>query len=196
MPEQETLQGARDMATVLQRPHPLAAQTARPLQRSDEPSIADLDGLLAQQRAAGRGHSSDRVRALVHVRTEHDHHPRPLSPDLKADARRTRLAQGAATLLSSHAGTSPTGDERHNKRKPGHSSRQPRCESARRPVGTLPSASDITDRPQSKQQPSMMLFEPYAAATPASSRTSRRARYSRTGPSTPLSERAPAGDQR
>jgi hypothetical protein len=38
--------------------------------------------------------------------------------------------------------------------------------------------------------------EPYAAATPASSRTKRRARYSRTGPSTPLSERAPAGDQR
>ena len=39
--------------------------------------------------------------------------PRPLSPREKADARRTRLAGGGATLLSSHAGTSPTGDERH-----------------------------------------------------------------------------------
>jgi hypothetical protein len=33
---------------------------------------------------------------------------------LKADARRTWLAGGGATLLSSHAGTSPTGDERHS----------------------------------------------------------------------------------
>src|SRR5712691_11591653 len=30
------------------------------------------------------------------------------------DARRTWLAGGGATLLSSHAGTSPTGDERHS----------------------------------------------------------------------------------
>ena len=37
---------------------------------------------------------------------------------------------------------------------------------------------------------------PYAAAASASSRTSRRARYRRTGSSTPFSERAPAGDQR
>ena len=32
------------------------------------------------------------------------------------DLRRTRLAGGAATLLSGHAGTSPTGDERHSER--------------------------------------------------------------------------------
>ena len=41
--------------------------------------------------------------------------------------------------------TSPTGDERHNKRKSGHFSRQPQSESARRPVGTFSSASDVTD---------------------------------------------------
>ena len=40
----------------------------------------------------------------------------------------------------------PTGDERHNKRKSGHHGRQPQRESARRPVGTLPSAPDVTER--------------------------------------------------
>ena len=37
---------------------------------------------------------------------------------------------------------------------------------------------------------------PYAAWASSSSRVRRRARYRRTGPSTPLSERAPAEDQR
>jgi hypothetical protein len=38
------------------------------------------------------------------------------STSTELDARRTRLAGGDATLLSSHAGTSPTGDERHSER--------------------------------------------------------------------------------
>jgi hypothetical protein len=40
------------MATVLQRPHSLILEAARPIQRDGEPSIADLDGLIAQQLAA------------------------------------------------------------------------------------------------------------------------------------------------
>ena len=43
----------------------------------------------------------------------------PFTFDLKADARRTWLAGGGATLLSSHAGTSPTGDERHSESQSG-----------------------------------------------------------------------------
>jgi hypothetical protein len=43
-------------------------------------------------------------RAPVHVRTEHDHQLSPLLLAVEVDGRRTRLAGGAATLLSSHAG--------------------------------------------------------------------------------------------
>jgi hypothetical protein len=39
----------------------------------------------------------------------------------------------------------PTGDERHSKRRSGHTGRQPQRESARRPVGTFIAASDVTD---------------------------------------------------
>src|SRR3954453_19870883 len=49
--------------------------------------------------------------------------------------------------------TSPTGDERHNKRKSGHSGRQPQRESARRPVGTFSSASDVTDPTNRNSKP-------------------------------------------
>jgi hypothetical protein len=41
------------------------------------------------------------------------------STSTRLDARRTRLAWGGATLQSSHAGTSPTGDERHSERQSG-----------------------------------------------------------------------------
>ena len=41
--EQEPLEGARDMPAVLQRPHPLVAQAARPIQRRGEPALADRD---------------------------------------------------------------------------------------------------------------------------------------------------------
>ena len=38
-----------------------------------------------QARPGARDDRSDRVRSLVHVRTEHDHDPRPLSPRRKVD---------------------------------------------------------------------------------------------------------------
>ena len=85
----------------------------------------------------------------MHVRTEHDHRPRPLSPRLKADARRTWLAWGAATLLSSHAGTSPTGDERHSESQSG-----PQADSVK--ASQLAAGRSLprgrTSPPQSKQQ--------------------------------------------
>ena len=48
-------------------------QPARPDQQRREPARADLDRLLAQQLAGRRSDRGDRVRALVRVRTEHDH---------------------------------------------------------------------------------------------------------------------------
>ena len=68
--------------------------------------------------------------------------------------------------------TSPTGDERHNNRKSGHSGRQPQREPARRPVGTFSSASDI---PTPRIQTASLEAELLAVCAPLcrASRTSR-----------------------
>ena len=77
--DQKPLEGPRDVPAVLHRPDPLAAQAARPRNSAANPrrptwtvrspSISPVVG-------RDRG---DRVRALVRVRAEHDHDPRPLS---------------------------------------------------------------------------------------------------------------------
>jgi hypothetical protein len=71
--DQKPLQGARHGPAVLQRPDPFAAQLARPDDKRGEALGADLDRPLAYQFAGSRRHRGDRVRALVGVRTEHDH---------------------------------------------------------------------------------------------------------------------------
>jgi hypothetical protein len=81
MDEQEPLKRARDVPTVLQRPDPLAAQATCPIQRGGKASLADVDGLLTSKLARCCRDRSDRVRSLVHVRTEHDHDPRPFHLD-------------------------------------------------------------------------------------------------------------------
>jgi hypothetical protein len=59
------------------------------------------------------------------------------------DARRTRLAGGAATLLSSHAGTSPTGDERHSESQSGPTADS--LKASQLAAGrTLPTRPDVT----------------------------------------------------
>jgi hypothetical protein len=71
--DQKPLERARDVPAVLHRPHPFAAEPTRPHDKRGEALGANLDGLLAHQ-FAGRGRDrGDRVRALVSVRTEHDH---------------------------------------------------------------------------------------------------------------------------
>jgi len=77
MNQQEPLEGAGDVSAVLERPQPLGAQAARPPKSRGEPALTDLDGFVAQQLAVCRGDRGERVRALVHVRTEHDHGLRP-----------------------------------------------------------------------------------------------------------------------
>ncbi len=61
------------MPAVLQRPDPLRAEHACPIQHLPEPPGPDLGGLVAEQFAADRRDRGEGVRALVHVRTEHDH---------------------------------------------------------------------------------------------------------------------------
>ena len=92
--DQEPLTRARDLPAVLQRPHPIAAETAHPLQHPGKAADADADRLVAEHLARPRGDPDDRVRALVHVRTEHDHQLSPLLLAVEVDGRRTRLARG------------------------------------------------------------------------------------------------------
>jgi hypothetical protein len=71
--DQKPLEGARHMPAVLHCPHPFAAELARPDDERGEALGADLDRPLADQFAGCRRDRGDRVRALVGVRTEHDH---------------------------------------------------------------------------------------------------------------------------
>src|SRR3954454_25199346 len=89
------------MAAVLERPDALSVQPARPVEQRSKAGRSDLDRLGAEQLSGWRCDRSDGVRALVHVRTEHDHPSRPLSS--KAESRRTAIVGVVATLLLSHA---------------------------------------------------------------------------------------------
>ena len=70
---EEALEGPRGVPAVLERPDPLAAQPARPVERRCEPALTDPDELVAQQLSRFARNRGKRVRVLVHVRTEHDH---------------------------------------------------------------------------------------------------------------------------
>src|SRR5215216_4682041 len=82
-----------------------------------------------------------------------------------------RLAD-TACLRRCHASiksrqTSPTGDERQNTRKSGPSRPTASKRVSSPPVGTIPSASDVTDTAQSKQQASKQAPPPRVYGAPA-----------------------------
>ena len=103
-------------------------------------------GLIAEHLTRRCGNARDGVRALVHVRAEHDHQAQSLLLAVEVDSRPTRLASGAATLLSSHAGHPRPATSDTTKGSQAPPGRQPQRDSARRPVGTFSTASDVTDR--------------------------------------------------
>jgi hypothetical protein len=135
--DQKPLERAGNVPAVLQRPHPLAINTARPLQQRAEPTAADRDGLLAEQLAGWRCDRGDRVRTLVSVRAEHDH-----AFVVLLILRGGRLVDTAcwrrchASIKSRQ--TSPTGDERQTNGSQATPGRQPQRESARRRPGPSP----------------------------------------------------------
>jgi hypothetical protein len=59
--EQEPLEGTRDMAAVLQRPHAVRVETAGPVQRRSEPALTDRDRRVAAELAGARGHGGEGV---------------------------------------------------------------------------------------------------------------------------------------
>jgi hypothetical protein len=75
--DQRLLEPARDVAAVFDCPHPLLVQPARPAQRGQVARLLGLDLALAALAARSRVDRRQRVRALVRVRSEHDHLHRP-----------------------------------------------------------------------------------------------------------------------
>ena len=152
--DQEPLQRAGDMAAILQCPDPFTGQAARPDQQRREAANSYTDRLIAEQFAGRAIDGGDRVRALVGVRPEHDHGPRPHPFCLRMlDVQRTGLAEGAATLLSSHAehprpATSDTTKGGQTRRVDSLKESQLAARS-----GTFTSASNVTAH-RSKQQAS------------------------------------------
>ena len=73
--DQGLLEPPRDMPTVLNRPHPLVVQPARPTHRRQMPLLVGLDLAGAAPPAGPRVDGRQRVRALVRVRPDHDHPP-------------------------------------------------------------------------------------------------------------------------
>jgi hypothetical protein len=59
--DQKPLKRPGHVPAVLDRPHPLAIEAARPSQQHAESAPADRDGLLAPQLAGRRGNGGDRV---------------------------------------------------------------------------------------------------------------------------------------
>jgi hypothetical protein len=92
------------------------------------------------------------VRALVHVRTEHDHQLSPLLSRLKWTAGGHGLL---GALPRSFQVTPDIPDRRRatQQKEVRPTGRQPQRESARRPVGTISSASDVTDEPNRNSKP-------------------------------------------
>ena len=115
--DQKPLQRARDMPAVLDRPDALVAQAARPCSSAAAPLAPDGDRLLAEQLARRRTRPQRSCASACGC----PHRARSLTSSTSTstglDTRRTRLARGDATLLSSHAKASTTGDERHSERQ-------------------------------------------------------------------------------
>ena len=152
--DQEPLERARDMPAVLQAPRPARHRARAPSPATSRTLAAPTWTVLLAQHLTGRDvDRGERVRALVGVRPEHDHDPRPhpFHPDAGRSADTACWGRCHAPIKSRR--TSPTGDERHNKRKSGPQGRQPQRESARRPVGTLSTSSDVTDTPNPNSKP-------------------------------------------
>src|SRR5918992_5190884 len=93
------------MPAVLDRPHPLVIQPARPAHRGQMALLLGPDLAGAASPARPRVDGRQRMGELVRVRPDHDHLHRPFVwlTTGEADLRRTTVTWGDATLLSSHA---------------------------------------------------------------------------------------------
>jgi hypothetical protein len=103
--DQRLLQAPGEVPAVLDRPHPFLAELPGPAQTSPVPNLISPDLDLPSQHASGAVDCGQRMRALVDIRSDHDHYLRPfVGCHQWTNLRWTNLSRGEATLLSSHAG--------------------------------------------------------------------------------------------
>jgi hypothetical protein len=76
--DQRLFEPTRDVPAVLDRPHALVIELARPPHRGQIPQLLSLDLTLPAHPAGPLVDRRQRVRALVCVRSDHDHLHRPL----------------------------------------------------------------------------------------------------------------------
>jgi hypothetical protein len=104
--QQRLLEPARDLPAVLDRPHPLLIEPARPFDPSQVSRLVRVDLTSAADLARPLVDRRERMRALVRVRPDHDHYPCPF---VCSDHQMKRISGGQtslganATLLSGHA---------------------------------------------------------------------------------------------
>jgi riboflavin biosynthesis pyrimidine reductase len=75
--DQSLLKPPRDMPAVLNCPHPLVIEPARPLHRREMPRFVSLDLPMTANPTRCVVDRRQRVRALMRVRPDHDHMHRP-----------------------------------------------------------------------------------------------------------------------
>jgi hypothetical protein len=75
--EEEALEGARDMAAVLDRPDALWVEVPPPVKQLGKARLAGARRQLTGQLAGSRKYRRAGVALLVGVRSDHDHLPRP-----------------------------------------------------------------------------------------------------------------------
>ena len=173
--EQRLLKPPRDVAAVLDRPHSLLVQPARPAHRGQVSRLLGLDLALAADPARALVDRRQRVRALVRVHPDHDHLP-PSLRLVELPAKRIsggQLSLGAvATLLLGHAeGPRAAAGDRTFASQPGR--RHSTEESARRQPENQPQRSDVTAQTSDSDSESTELeadrepAEPRSSAAPA-----------------------------
>ncbi len=146
--QQRPLQAARDAPAVLKRPDALDRRRSRPPQRSPLPVVVGSDLELSDHHAGLGIDCCQSVRALVGIRSDHDHvHVPFIGLAAEADRQRTQLSRGDATLLSSHAGD-PDRRRATEPKEVSHDGRQPALESARRRTRTTGPAGRLRPRPR------------------------------------------------
>src|SRR5215207_7019096 len=96
--EQRLLEPPRDVPAVLDRPHPLVIEPARPAHRGQMPRLLGLDLARAAHPTGSLVDGRQRVRALVRVRPDHDHLHRPFVIDHR---------RSGSPADSSHSGRLP-----------------------------------------------------------------------------------------
>ena len=142
--QQRLLEPARHVPAVLDRPHPLLIQAARPPQRGEMPRLLALISRSPQTRPVPRRPPPARASPCVCPPRSRSYAPSLRLVDAEeADLRRTTLTRANATLLSSHAGgpRAATGDTTFAGQT---SSRRRSRESARRQPENQPDGSDVT----------------------------------------------------